>query len=204
MRTIRNVLFYAAVAAGLAFATLLVIVPKLGHYETYVITGRSMTGTIDRGALTYSRPVPVAELRVGDIITFEPPGIGEPVTHRIIAVTLDQDGSPIFRTQGDNVPSPDPWQAVPTTPRVPCYALQFPLVGYVVALLAIPLVKLCLLLIPAIIVAGSILVRVWREAGDEVAGTKPAAAQPNPWLAFRLQPLGVPPQDIADHERAPL
>ena len=201
MRLVRNLAFYSALAAGLVFATLLVVIPKLGGYETYVITGRSMTGTIDRGALIYSRPVPVAQLKAGDIITYEPPDVGEPVTHRIIAVTTGQDGRPVFRTQGDNVPNPDPWKAVPTTPRVPRYVFQVPLFGYAVALLATPLVKLCLLLVPAIIVAGSILLRVWSQAGEELAGTKPAAAPPKPRDNHRLRQLRTLPPEVADDQR---
>ena len=33
-----------------------------------------MTGTIPKGAVIYSQITPVEQLKVGDIITFQPPG----------------------------------------------------------------------------------------------------------------------------------
>src|SRR3954454_6281175 len=78
------------------------IVPALFGLERYVITGSSMTGTIDYGSVAGEEVVPVADLRVGDIITYQPPeesGIDHPVTHRIVAIHGD-----VLRTKGDAVP----------------------------------------------------------------------------------------------------
>ena len=45
----------------------------LAGYHRYVITGGSMGGTIERGSVVWAKAVPVADLRVGDVITYEPP-----------------------------------------------------------------------------------------------------------------------------------
>ena len=61
----------AGVALILALA---VLVPALLGYQRYVITSGSMTGTYDRGSLVFDQVVPTSDLRVGDVITFRPPG----------------------------------------------------------------------------------------------------------------------------------
>mgnify|MGYP001506304805 CR=1 FL=1 len=69
-----TLLFLAAMALGA-----LMIVPALAGYERYVITTGSMTGTYDAGSLVISKPVPVQDLKVGDVITYLPPadsGVG--------------------------------------------------------------------------------------------------------------------------------
>ena len=84
------------------------IVPAFFGFQRYAITGTSMTGTIGLGSLAYEEVVPVSELEVGDIITYQPPagsGVDHLVTHRIVSIHGDT-----FRTQGDAVPQPDPWK----------------------------------------------------------------------------------------------
>jgi signal peptidase I len=88
---------------GVAF-----ILPSLFGLQRYVITGTSMTGTIDYGSIAFEEVVPVSELQVGDIITYAPPAgasLDHLVTHRIVAIHGDA-----FRTKGDAVPQRDPWK----------------------------------------------------------------------------------------------
>ena len=59
-----------AAAVALAAAVLL---PALLGFQRYVITSGSMTGTYDRGSLVYDRVVPTSSLKVGDVITYDPP-----------------------------------------------------------------------------------------------------------------------------------
>ena len=63
------------------------LLPALLGYQRYVITSGSMTGTYDRGSLVYDSVVPTSSLKVGDVITFGPPGHAGLVTHRIHAMT---------------------------------------------------------------------------------------------------------------------
>ena len=82
----------AAITAAAIIATViaaLMFVPGLLGLDRYVITGGSMSGTFERGALVFERQVPVSDLRVGDIITYLPPsesGLTELVTHRIVSI----------------------------------------------------------------------------------------------------------------------
>ena len=75
--------------AALAVFVAALLVPAALGYDRYVITGGSMEPTIPLGSLAYAEVVPTGELRVGDVITYVPPGKPRPVTHRIIAEPSD-------------------------------------------------------------------------------------------------------------------
>lgn len=95
------------------------ILPSALGLQRFVITGTSMQGTIDLGSVVFVELVPVTDLEVGDVITYQPPpetGVTTMVTHRIVSI---DDG--VVRTKGDNVPQVDPWTfriSQPTQARV--------------------------------------------------------------------------------------
>ena len=156
--------------AALVFVVAAVVIPGLFGLQRYVITGGSMTGTIPKGAVIYSRITPVEQLRVGDIITFNPPGMASAVTHRVIAVETGPDGRPAFRTKGDFNETADPWNPVTLNePQQARYVFQVPLLGYVLAALSARPVRIALIGLPAVLIALSLLWSLWREAGEEVA-----------------------------------
>ena len=112
-----NALLVVATLAGLAY-----LAPSLLGYQRYVITGGSMTGTIDKGSIVLEKAVPVADLAVGDVITYQPPadsGVPNLVTHRIIEIGTAEGGGRLLRTQGDANPQPDPWRFSLTAPTQP-------------------------------------------------------------------------------------
>jgi len=91
----------------MAPVVLLVLVPAVLRLDRYVLTDDSMNGSLGRGSVALARDVPPSDLRVGDVITFRPPGatVGDkPVTHRIVAI---HNGT--ATTQGDTASHPDPW-----------------------------------------------------------------------------------------------
>ena len=118
--------------AVVAPVSVLVLLPTGLGLERYVVSGGSMAGdrpdSIGRGSLVLERPVPVADLRADDVITFRPPpgsGADGTVTHRIVSVGLDG-----IRTQGDAEPLPDPWLLEPSGPVLPRVVWTVPAVGY--------------------------------------------------------------------------
>jgi signal peptidase I len=167
--------FWGKLATAFCVAALIVvvavlIVPGLLGLQRYVITGGSMTGTISKGAVIYSRITPVEQLRAGDIITFNPPGYSSAVTHRIVAVETGPDGAAAFRTKGDFNEAPDPWNPVKLNePQQARYVFQVPLLGYVLAALSARTVRIALIGLPAVLIALSLLWSLWRQAGEEVA-----------------------------------
>ena len=121
------------------------IVPGLLGYERYVITGGSMTGSIPKGSIAFEKAVPVADLAVGDVITYLPPpasGVSTLVTHRIVALGPGAGGTTVLHTQGDANPDPDPWLFSLTSGTQPVVEHSVPWAGYVFVGLADPQVRL--------------------------------------------------------------
>ncbi len=78
------------------------------HYSTS--QGTSMEPTFGEGdAIIWVEVENKAELKIGDIIIYPHPTLpdGPTMSHRIIEVETTQTGDYKFRTQGDNMPSPD-------------------------------------------------------------------------------------------------
>jgi signal peptidase len=116
--------------------TVLVLLPLGLGLQRYVMSGDSMNGGIDRGSVVFERTVPVSDLRVGDVITYEPPASADRdgmVTHRI--VEIEPQG---IRTQGDANARPDPWTLRPEGSTVPRVVFALPWVGYVYLFLLRP------------------------------------------------------------------
>jgi signal peptidase len=160
-----NVLLAAAV--GLCA---LIIIPALLGFHRYVIDGSSMEPAIPYGSMAYAREVPVEELVVGDVITFQPPPeypVEKPVTHRIVEIEETPDGR-TFRTQGDNNATPDPWTMTLDGPTQARVAFHLAYVGYIYIALSIWWVRFLLITVPAVALAVWIVAVLWREAGREV------------------------------------
>lgn len=153
-------LFWNAVSAAgllvvLAGAALL-LVPHLLGYERYVIVGGSMEPTVDRGSVVFSEDVPVADLAVGDVITYQPPpdsGVDTLVTHRIIDIGRADDGSPVLQTKGDANAAADPWHFQLQQPRQNVVRFDLPMVGHALVALANPQVRMVIVGVPAAFIA---------------------------------------------------
>lgn len=132
------------------------IVPTLLGYERYVITGGSMAGSIEKGSVVFSRPTPVADLAVGDVITYLPPpdsGVTTLVTHRITAVRDGADGARTLRTRGDANAAVDPWRFSLTGDLQPVVVFHVPVVGHVLIALADRSTRMLVVGLPATLVA---------------------------------------------------
>jgi signal peptidase len=174
-RTVKTAATALCVAASVV-VVLVVLVPAVLGLQRYVITGGSMTGTIARGSVIYSRLTPAGALRVGDIITFVPPGQTSPVTHRIVGIAKSDAGARVFRTKGDFNKAADPWRFTFPQPRQARYVFRIPYMGYVLAVLSIRAVRMVLIGLPAFVIAISLLWSLWRSAGEEVLHREAAGA----------------------------
>lgn len=147
----------------------LTLVPSVLGYQRYVITGTSMTGTIDKGSIAYDRVVPVSKLRVGDVITYNPPpgstATGSLVTHRLISMTKGDDGRVVYQTKGDHNAVPDPWVFHLDDPRQAVVAFRIPDAGYVLAALSIRWVRMTIVGVLAGLIVLRVGVALWAEAG---------------------------------------
>ena len=146
--------------------------PALLGFQRYVITSGSMTGTYDRGSLVYDRVVPTASLKVGDVITYDPPAGAGPaglVTHRIVSIAPQPGAARVFRTKGDANPSADPWTFTLQNGTQARVAFHLPYIGFALAALADRNLRMLIIGVPALLVALSVLAGLWREAGEAAA-----------------------------------
>ena len=159
----------AVVCIALGVATLAPAALGLQHY---VIVGGSMGGTIDRGSVVFDREVPVASLRVGDVITYSPPasaGAADStglVTHRIHSIR-EVNGKRVFRTKGDANRAPDPWTFTLDQPRQAEVVAHVPYLGYALAALQIRWVRMLAIGLPALAIAVAVLAGLLRDARAE-------------------------------------
>ncbi len=159
----------AGYAAAFALAAA-VLVPALLGYERYVITSGSMTGTYDRGSLLYAKNVPTNSLRVGDVITYSPPEAvrgSALITHRIVSIDRDHRGALVFRTKGDVNRVADAWQFSLDSATQARASFAVPYLGYPLAAVSIREVRMLVIGLPALLVAVSVLGRLWTQAGTE-------------------------------------
>jgi signal peptidase len=155
------------VAAGLLFGAVLALSALMG-WQRYVIVSGSMTGTYDRGSLVLDEVVPVAELKVGDVITYRPPAGSGPdglVTHRIVEIAPGG----VFRTKGDANPSADPWTFTLVKGEQARVKAGIPYAGFVVAALGRRDLRMLVVGVPAALIALVSLGGLWRDAGVETA-----------------------------------
>jgi signal peptidase len=160
----------AALLLLLTLAALVVtFAPGLMGYQRYVLVGGSMEPTIHRGSIVFDDLVRVRELRAGDVITYQPPGATKPVTHRIISAKRQKTGSPIFRTQGDANAAADMRPFKLNQPMQARYRFSVPYLGWAFILLGTPHARFLLLALPALLIAFTMLGKLWREGGQLVA-----------------------------------
>lgn len=131
------------------------VVPSFFGYERYVITGGSMSGTFEKGSVVFEKPVPVEDLRVGDVITYLPPpdaGTQHLVTHRIVRMTSGEQGT-VLRTRGDANNDVDPWKFSLVAETQPVVEYAVPHVGHAMIALADRQTRMLLVAVPAGLVA---------------------------------------------------
>jgi hypothetical protein len=127
--------------------TLLALLPVGLGLERFVLAGPGMEPSIARGSVLLERPVPVAALRVGDVITFRPPagsGVDGLLTHRV----LETRGSDV-RTGLDASAARDPWVLPLDAPAPARVVASVPYLGHAYLVLGRPAVAGSLLALSA-------------------------------------------------------
>lgn len=118
--------FVALVIASLA-AVVLIVVPLLSGSTQYSVLTSSMKPGYPPGTLLVVKPVDVAEVAPGDVVTYQiASGEAAVVTHRVVSTGVDRQGERVLFTQGDNndVADPEPVRAVQVRGRV-FYAVPY-------------------------------------------------------------------------------
>lgn len=101
--------------AAAAVLVLVVVVPLVTGGAARSVLSGSMSPAIRAGSLAFDRPVAVADLRVGDVLTYETRDQGRAytVTHRLVAI--DRTQSPVTLTFRGDANRTDDAEPVPVT-----------------------------------------------------------------------------------------
>jgi signal peptidase len=153
LRRIIDVVLIALIIVVLATVAVGKLVPLTGR-QSIIIGGASMEPAIHIGSAVIVSPVDASVLDVGDVVSMQVDAARTTFTHRIITVVDRPDGRWI-RTQGDANPSPDP-TLVPATAVIGRVDASIPYMGYLLALLSLPVGVLFVLGL-----AGTLLAVAW-------------------------------------------
>src|SRR3954447_24627548 len=165
------------VVAALAFAVLAVVPHVLGYRTMTMLTG-SMSPQIDPGDVVISTPLDVEDVTEGMVISYHiPVDDHRVVTHRVTSVQHASDGTVTVQTKGDANTAVDPWQA--TLQGQTAYQVRavIPQLGHVITALRAPVVSRTLVYGAPALLAGWLILAIWRPAeDDEEQDTEDAAA----------------------------
>jgi signal peptidase len=160
---VRGIVVVSVVAfAGLAVG------PHVLGYRTMTMLTASMSPSIDPGDVTVVTPLAVSDVTEGMVITYHIP-IGERqlVTHRVVSVEHGTDGSVTVQTKGDNNESVDPWSATLEGDTAYQVRAVIPEIGHVIHALRTPAVATALVYGAPALVAGWLLLAIWRPRKEE-------------------------------------
>ena len=136
--------------------------------RSLVVRSGSMTPTIRTGDVVVVRPISPIDAKVGDIVTFQDPdGSGRLLVHRVRAVARHGDKS-YFTTQGDANATREHWQ-VPVDGTIGSVAHRVPKLGFAVSWISTPVGRIGLIVLPALLLAFSLLAGIWRTRPEEIA-----------------------------------
>lgn len=101
-RHIVRAVSWVVLLGATALVTLAVLVPRVAGATPYTVLTGSMSPAYPAGTLVVVRPVALADVRVGDVVTYQLRS-GEPTvaTHRVVGVGWTADGEKVLTTRGD-------------------------------------------------------------------------------------------------------
>ena len=155
---------------GALFAALLAAAAPLAIGDhSFTLRSGSMTPALETGDVVVTEPVSPLAARVGQIVTFrDPEGSGKLFSHRVQSIR--PAGEVVhFVTRGDANTSTERW-SVPADGTIGRVAYRVPKIGYALVWTATPEGRIALIAIPALLLLGTALARIWRPAAAAGAG----------------------------------
>jgi len=153
--------------AIVAFLGLAVGPHVLGYRTLTMLTG-SMAPEINPGDVVVVTPLATSQVAKGMVITYHiPVGDHSLITHRVISVQHDSGGKVTVNTKGDANKAADPWTA--TLQGDTAYQVRgvVPEIGNLIRVLRTPGVTDVLLYGAPALLAGWLLLSIWRPAREE-------------------------------------
>jgi len=162
---VRGLVVTAVVAFGF-----LAVGPHVFGYRTMTMLTGSMAPEIEPGDITVVTPLAVEDVTAGMVIAYHIPiDDHRVVTHRVVAVERGLDGSVTVQTKGDANEAADPWKATLQGDTAWQVDAVVPEVGHVVQALRTPVVSMALRYGAVALVAGWVLLSIWRPTPADEA-----------------------------------
>jgi len=130
-RVVRTAAMWTVIAVILGLIAVAVLIPRIGGATPYTVVTDSMRPALPPGSLVVVRPVPIDDISIGDVITYQlKPGRPEVVTHRVVSIGDNSGRGRVLHTKGDANNAADAdwvvpkqvrgrlWYAVPYVGRV--------------------------------------------------------------------------------------
>jgi signal peptidase len=144
---------------------LAVTVPYLFGFRSLTVLSGSMEPTLHVGDVVVVEQVPPLDVRVGDIVTFrDPEDPTRLITHRVRQIEVNGPNVQ-FVTKGDANTSVEDWKidSSGTIGRVNYHLWRL---GYLMFWIRSPFGRLGMVVVPALVLGGFELLRIWRPAKD--------------------------------------
>ena len=156
-----------AVSAFVLAILLAIALPLAVGGRSMVVRSGSMTPAIRTGDVIVVRPIAPTEAEVGDVVTFQDPdGSGRLLVHRVRAISRE-GGQVAATTQGDANTTQEHWK-VPADGTIGTVAYRVPLLGFAVGWIGGPVGRISLVIVPALVLAASLLAGIWRVRPEGV------------------------------------
>jgi signal peptidase I len=167
--------------AALAIFVLLALLPHLGLYRPETVLSGSMKPYFSPGDMILVTPERSRDVKVGQVISYHiPVGDHHVQTHRVVQV-LRRGEHPVVRTKGDANNARDPWTARLDGSTAWRVRLVVPKLGWLVAGLRDPLLRLLTVFVAPALFALIALWRIWNDPDEdekEKASDAPSPAVP--------------------------
>ena len=157
-----------AVALG---ATAILVVPRLLGWQTVTVMSGSMAPAYAVDAELALAPVSPADIRVGDVIAFQPEADRSMITHRVVAIE-NRAGSLTFVTKGDANEDPDTNPVVASAIRGRV-VFGVPQLGLFVRTIHNPIGFAALLVVPGLLLIGQEILTIRRDRRARKATATP-------------------------------
>jgi signal peptidase I len=163
----------AWLTAGLCVGVVLALIaPMAVGWRPFTVLSGSMEPAISTGDVVLDERIEPMDVRLGDVVTFrDPEDSSRLITHRVLDARA-RENALVVVTKGDANNTSERW-SVPLDGEIGRVAFRVPALGYMLAWTH-DIGPLFLIAIPALLLAGLELVRIWRPARKEVPGEAPA------------------------------
>jgi signal peptidase len=160
---VRGLVVTAVVAFGF-----LAVGPHVFGYRTMTMLTGSMAPEIEPGDITVVTPLAVEDVAAGMVIAYHIPiDDHRVVTHRVVSVEHGDDGSITVQTKGDANEAADPWAATLEGDTAYQVRAVIPEIGSVIQALRTPVVAQALTYGATALVAGWLILAIWRPEKQE-------------------------------------